>query len=89
MIYYPNAGEQSSGVKISYAKFKKIFGVAYSECDDALYVDKNLKTKRFRFADAHCCECPYASDINGEVVPIIEYSYHAVEQMAIDAAYEC
>lgn len=89
MIYYPNAGKQSSGVKISYAKFKEIFGVSYPECEQAEYLDKNMKTHRYKFVAAHCCKCPYASDINGEVVPIIEYSYHAVEQMAIDAAYEC
>lgn len=89
MIYYPNVDKKESGIKISYAKFKEIFGVSYSECEEAMYHDREGKEKRYRFADSHCCQCPYAADINGEIVPIIEYSYHAVEQMAIDAAYEC
>lgn len=86
MIYYPDVHDKSTGVKISYAKFEKIFGVKYSECEDALYMNKDRKTKRHRFVDSHCCECPYAADINGLVIPIINNSYDVIKEFWFSAA---
>lgn len=62
MWYYsPLADKSDAPVRISRAKFKKIYGFSYKKSDYGV-----------RFEEAHCINDPYAEEISNEIIPIIK-----------------
>lgn len=62
MWYYaPMSDKSNEPVRITRAKFKKIYGFAYKKSDYGV-----------RFEDAHCINDPYAEEISNEIIPIVE-----------------
>lgn len=58
MWYYAPMAEEP--VKISRAKFTKIYDIVYKKSDYGV-----------RFEDAHCVNDPYNEDLYGKIIPII------------------
>lgn len=74
MWYYAPMADEP--VKISRAKFTKIYGLIYKKSDYGV-----------RFEDAHCINDPYNEDLYGKLVPIVKGSAsEMIDESNISAA---
>lgn len=72
--------------EITPAQFKERYGMTFNEWKAGLC--KNDYRYKLKFRECYVDDDPYAADVCGETVPIIENSPDALIQSCIDSAYE-